>query len=576
MQYNAVGNDYLNCGAAFNCSVKDTGAPKTAVYKLLDSDLRFAQNAGADLRVTRSGSQRLHIFGARLSDVPSPEFEKLTAFLGPYTGPKYRGIPVDATTITDKFICGYQAWFRTPDDADDMGWIHWTGNWGNLSPKLISEDFWPDMAEFTAPERFAAPGFTNPDKTPADLFSSDVYRTILRHFQWMEAWGIDGVAVQRFTGGLGNPSLDGYRILTYIREAANRTGRTWFVEYDMTGTKEADLVPVMAKDWRYLVDVLRITEDDRYLKHGGKPVAGVFGWYKGRFTTDTANAILDIFQKPGSGQSFVYGAGAWYWNVEPFPADWKKVIYRMGAFQAWNCGDLMGEAPKRYAKTDYWAKDLADLAAHNVIWIPELFPGCSSDHRDNHEIALNVKDQFCPRRGGDFLWEQVVANYDVGSKSFFLGMFDEFDEGTQIAKVTGQPPVERKFLDYEGQPSDCYLCYTGQAAAMLKRQIPRQAAKPDCFKLTKPSIPEPLKPLEGAQVPSGQTKLTWSPAVPAQGAKAKVDGYMVELDGKATQMKGLFFQASLAPGPHFWRVQARNSLGNWSGWSLPSPFTVAP
>ena len=69
-------------------------------------------------------------------------------------------------------------------------WVHW----GPLRNGTgIQEDFWPDMAEFTAAEKHVAPGYTNVDGSPAHLFSSDNRATVLRHFQWMEAYGIDGV-----------------------------------------------------------------------------------------------------------------------------------------------------------------------------------------------------------------------------------------------------------------------------------------------------------------------------------------------------------------------------------------------
>jgi hypothetical protein len=37
--------------------------------------------------------------------------------------------------------------------------------------------------ELTKDERFAAPGFTHPDGSPAELFSSDNAATVQRHFE---------------------------------------------------------------------------------------------------------------------------------------------------------------------------------------------------------------------------------------------------------------------------------------------------------------------------------------------------------------------------------------------------------
>jgi len=95
-----------------------------------------------------------------------------------------------------------------------------------------------------------------------------------------------------------------------VRAAANLTGRTFFVEFDLSGTSEADLVPTLTADWHYLVDTMKLTDDSRYLREGGLPVVGIFGFYEERFSAATASAILDVFQSNGPYRAFVAGAGA--------------------------------------------------------------------------------------------------------------------------------------------------------------------------------------------------------------------------------------------------------------------------
>ena len=75
--------------------------------------------------------------------------------------------PVDATTIRHKVMCGYQGWFRCPGDAAGLGWVHWSRSATRIAPETLTVEMWPDVQELGRAERFAAPGFTHPDGTPA-------------------------------------------------------------------------------------------------------------------------------------------------------------------------------------------------------------------------------------------------------------------------------------------------------------------------------------------------------------------------------------------------------------------------
>ena len=61
-----------------------------------------------------------------------------------------------------------------------------------------------------------------------------------------------------------------------------------------------------------------------------------------------------------------------------------------------------------------------------------------------------------------------------GREMIYVAMFDEVDEGTAIFKCTGDHPISdvAKFIDMDGQPSDHYLWLTGEAARMLRKEIP--------------------------------------------------------------------------------------------------------
>src|SRR5437879_7434562 len=106
---------------------------------------------------------------------------------------------VDASTLTGKFVLGYQGWHACGGDGKALsGYIHWSHvNRVQPSPSDVVCDLWPDLSEFTAGEQFAT-GFTLGNGQPAKAYSCYPTNTVLRHFRWMRDYGIDGVAFQRF------------------------------------------------------------------------------------------------------------------------------------------------------------------------------------------------------------------------------------------------------------------------------------------------------------------------------------------------------------------------------------------
>jgi hypothetical protein len=105
-------------------------------------------------------------------------------------GAATEGRRVDCSTIFGKVLCGYQGWFGVPGDgSSDNGWHHWTKNWAEpLADGNAKIDLWPDVSELSPTERFQT-GFKLPDGRPAEVFSSRVKPTVLRHFRWMREYG---------------------------------------------------------------------------------------------------------------------------------------------------------------------------------------------------------------------------------------------------------------------------------------------------------------------------------------------------------------------------------------------------
>jgi hypothetical protein len=123
------------------------------------------------------------------------------------------------------------------------------------------------------------------------LFSSANARTVLRHFEWMRDYGIDGAFLQHFLVDLpGGPISNRYpsrlQVLHHVQVAARQTGRVWVLSYDIAGMPPEHIFEVLTTDWKRIVDG-RIVADPRYLHEGGRPVVQIWGFYYG----DTHNPM---------------------------------------------------------------------------------------------------------------------------------------------------------------------------------------------------------------------------------------------------------------------------------------------
>src|SRR5262249_853421 len=133
-----------------------------------------------------------------------------------------------------------------------------------------------DVSEFDRDELCTIPGMTIGGK-PAYLFSSRNPKTVSRHFKWMKDYGLDGVLVQRFVGSIRGKRADGDLVLTNIMNAAKESGRTFAIEYDISGGNPDTFIQTIKDDWTYLVDELKVTSRPNYQRHNGKPLVSVWG-----------------------------------------------------------------------------------------------------------------------------------------------------------------------------------------------------------------------------------------------------------------------------------------------------------
>ena len=374
---------------------------------------------------------------------------------------------VDTTSLFNKVLCGYQGWFRCPGDGGNQ-WIHWSRSTSTIASNTLTVDMWPDMTEYTTAEQYIAPGFTYPGDAQAYLFSAQNQQTVNRHFNWMLQYGIDGVYVQRFiTDITGRPWMT--NVLNYARAAANQTGRTFALEYDMSGADTNTLFSRMTNDWTWLVNTVGLTQDPRYLHHNGKPVLAIFGFYPSRFTNNPAlpQQIITWFESNPVQSVTLIGSGEWWWRTDT-SAGWSNIFRSFNAYIPWNTGNYSTVGTDEYATTSYWEADLAEATRVGMLYLPQIYPGFSWDNL----MQLPPGTSKIPRLGGNFLWQQFYAVANLGLNMAFVGMFDEVDEGTAIFKVTNTPPTQGYFVTYDGLPTDWYLRLTDAGAQMLSGAIP--------------------------------------------------------------------------------------------------------
>lgn len=411
-----------------------------------------------------------------------------SAVLGPYQGP-HAPAGTNRSTLTNKVMCGYQGWFRCEGDGSDRQWTHYIEREKNvkLAPGNITIDLWPDTSELSAEEKFAT-SFNLEDGSTACLFSSIKQRTVLRHFEWMRDAGIDGVFLQRFPVDTieGRDSIQLKSINTVLRncrDAANQTGRTWALMYDLSGLKPGQFQAVR-EDWKQLMRHLKISRDPgdtAYQMHGGKPVISLWGLgFEDRAEQlDDWRKLIEFFKNdPEYGRCSVILGVPMFWRTLD-----RDCISNPKLHDLIRMADIISPwTVTRYENPADAEKYAVNTLSHDITWcherklelMPVVFPGFSwhnvmQQRGRGNDFAL---DQM-PRLGGRFFWTQCAANKRAGASMFYVAMFDEMDEGTAIFKCTNKPPVgASRFVTYEGLPSDHYLWLAGQAGRLLRGELP--------------------------------------------------------------------------------------------------------
>jgi hypothetical protein len=397
-------------------------------------------------------------------------------------GTAYAAGPVDASTLDNKVLIGYQGWFTCPSDGSQR-WTHWSR--GAPAPETLTIEMYPDLSELDPDERCEVPGMTIAGK-PAYLFSSRNAKTVSRHFRWMQEYGLDGVLVQRFVGTIRGKHADGDVVLKNIMTAARESGRTFAIEYDISGGNPETFAQTLKDDWAYLVDELKVTAHPNYQRHNGRPVLSIWGMGlndgNAHPPADAALAkeLIEWFKSKAPEPYRVTYMGGTPARWSSLTADsrrepgWAQAYAAMDVVQPWTVGRYSSLAAVDRWKDDVLVPDVKAAAANHQIYMPVVFPGFSWSN-----LKRSGKPNQIPRLRGEFLWRQAYNAKVAGAKVLKIAMFDEVDEGTAIFKVVSrrqQAPEQGYWLtlDADGAelPSDWYLRLAGDITRMFHGELP--------------------------------------------------------------------------------------------------------
>ncbi|MFF1920604.1 glycoside hydrolase family 71/99-like protein [Streptomyces sp. NPDC058221] len=371
-----------------------------------------------------------------------------------------------APGVKGKVYAGYQGWFAAAGDGSPVNaWTHWAS--GTPAPGNQSFELYPDISIYPASGLYQT-GYANlGDGRPAKLFSSYSTAVVDQHFKWMQEYGIDGAALQRFgsdIAAVGQPRLKQRNdIQSKARDAAQKYGRGFYIEYDISGLTDANLVSTIQNDWtNTITGSLGLTSSPSYAHEGGKPVVELWGIgvTNRAGTAQGSLEIINWFKKQGC---YVIGGVPRGWRTDSNAKPGFGSVYAaLNMVSPWNVGNPNVDQ-------QLFNDDMTKLKANGQDYQPVIYPGFAwsnwHDGSPKNEIS---------RKSGDFMWQQAVAVARSGTKSAFIAMFDEYDEATAIAPAAtdkSQIPSNQYFLtlDADGThlSSNFYLRLAGAATKMI-------------------------------------------------------------------------------------------------------------
>ena len=440
--------------------------------------------------------------------------------------------------VVGKISVGYQGWFACiGDGAPINAWWHWSSNWGQApSPSNNVIKAWPDMREYTKKYNTAYASLGGGGA--ATLFSSYDQSTVNLHFQWMQQYGIDTAALQRFNPNTSEgPTRDA--MAQRVRTASETYGRKFYVMYDVTGW--TNMQSEIKTDWTNKMSAH--TASGAYARQNGKPVVCIWGFgFNDANHNFTAAASLDVINWFKSQGCYVIGGvpREWRTGVGGSRAGFLGTYHAFNMISPWMVGAIGNANDSDNVYNQFTVSDQADCNANGIDYQPCVLPGDVSGRQRAH---------------GDFMWRQFYNVVRAGAQGIYISMFDEYGEGNQIAKTaenSTQQPSNSGLLalneDGTACSSDYYLRLTGDGGRMLKKQIALTATRP-------------TPPIAGSTPTTAPTTTppTTNPTTPPAGTTTWVPGHAYHV-GDVVTYNGVSYRC----------LQAHTSIVTWEPPNTPA------
>jgi hypothetical protein len=370
--------------------------------------------------------------------------------------------------VVGKVTVGYQGWFAANGDGSPINaWWHWTQDWAKSpGPTNSGIKSWPDVREYTSTYATSFANLGNGE--PAKLFSSYNDQTVNTQFLWMKQNGLDVAALQRFNpNGIEGPVRDA--ITAKVKSAAELHGRKFYIMYDISGW--TNMQTEIKTDWTSKMSAY--ISSTAYAKQNGKPVICIWGFgFNDNNHPFTAAACLDVINWFKNKGCYVIGGVPTNWRTQTSDSrpDFLHTYKALDMISPWMIGRIgtINEIDNKFRTINM--PDMAYCKANGIDYQPCVLPGDLQEHQRLH---------------GDFMWRQFYNMKSLSVNGLYISMFDEYNEGNQIAKTaetSAYIPAGSNFvtLDEDGTAcsSDYYLRLSGDGAKLFRGEIPLTSTRP--------------------------------------------------------------------------------------------------